>query len=117
MGDWQGCLSSLDLSMNDLSESSPPCILVPRNVTQTYVLLSSLDFSRTHDGQKQVIGKLLYPLSKVRSPNNRLSSLVLSYVLKLFRDFVFHSVDEVGNPVIDLTHVLAHLNKASISVG
>ena len=34
-----------------------------------------------------------------------------SYVLKLFRDYVFHSVDEIGNPVIDLTHVLAHLNK------
>jgi PAB-dependent poly(A)-specific ribonuclease subunit 3 len=45
-----------------------------------------------------------------------LFSPVLSYVLKLFRDFVFHSVDEVGNPVIDLTHVLAHLNKASLHV-
>jgi len=34
-----------------------------------------------------------------------------SYVLKLFRDYVFHSVDEVGNPVLDLTHVLLALNK------
>lgn len=39
-----------------------------------------------------------------------------SYVLKLFRDYVFHSMDEVGNPVIDLTHVLAHLNKVSLIV-
>lgn len=35
------------------------------------------------------------------------------YVLKLFRDYVFHSVDEVGNPVLDLSHVLTALNKVS----
>jgi PAB-dependent poly(A)-specific ribonuclease subunit 3 len=37
-----------------------------------------------------------------------------SYVLKLFRDYVFHSVDEVGNPVLDLTHVLLALNKVGL---
>lgn len=36
-----------------------------------------------------------------------------SYVLKLFRDYVFHSVDEMGNPVLDMTHVLLALNKVS----
>jgi hypothetical protein len=35
------------------------------------------------------------------------------YVLKLFRDYVFHSVDEMGHPVLDLTHVLLALNKVS----
>ncbi|KAG8838996.1 PAB-dependent poly(A)-specific ribonuclease subunit 3 [Serendipita sp. 400] len=33
------------------------------------------------------------------------------YIVKLFRDFVFHSVDPNGHPVISLTHVLTHLNK------
>lgn len=33
------------------------------------------------------------------------------YIVKLFRDYVFHSVDENGRPVISLTHVLTHLNK------
>lgn len=33
------------------------------------------------------------------------------YVLKLFRDYVFHSVDEMGAPVLDMTHVLTALNK------
>ncbi|KAJ6191144.1 hypothetical protein N7519_001165 [Penicillium mononematosum] len=33
------------------------------------------------------------------------------YFLKLFRDYVFHSVDSQGDPVVDLGHVLACLNK------
>ncbi|KIJ18269.1 hypothetical protein PAXINDRAFT_161688 [Paxillus involutus ATCC 200175] len=33
------------------------------------------------------------------------------YIIKLFRDYVFHQVDENGNPVVDLSHVLACLNK------
>ena len=33
------------------------------------------------------------------------------YIIKLFRDFVFHSVDENGNPIVNLAHVLTHLNK------
>ncbi|KAH9948457.1 hypothetical protein B0H21DRAFT_777847 [Amylocystis lapponica] len=33
------------------------------------------------------------------------------YIIKLFRDFVFHQVDEHGNPVVSLSHVLTCLNK------
>ncbi len=33
------------------------------------------------------------------------------YYLKLFRDYIFHQVDTQENPVIDLGHVLACLNK------
>lgn len=33
------------------------------------------------------------------------------YVIKLFRDFVFHQVNEHGRPVIDMSHVLSSLNK------
>jgi PAB-dependent poly(A)-specific ribonuclease subunit 3 len=33
------------------------------------------------------------------------------YILKLFRDMVFHQVDEYGKPVLDLSHVLMCLNK------
>jgi hypothetical protein len=35
------------------------------------------------------------------------------YIVKLFRDHVFHSVDESGRPVLSLTHVLTNLNKVS----
>ena len=33
------------------------------------------------------------------------------YVLKLFRDYVFHQADEAGKPVIDIGHVVTSLNK------
>ncbi|PCH43050.1 hypothetical protein WOLCODRAFT_73826 [Wolfiporia cocos MD-104 SS10] len=33
------------------------------------------------------------------------------YIIKLFRDYVFHQVDEHGNPVVNLSHVLTCLNK------
>ena len=33
------------------------------------------------------------------------------YIVKLFRDYVFHQVDEMGRPVVNITHVLACLNK------
>ena len=35
------------------------------------------------------------------------------YLLKLFRDYVFHQVDEQGKPLVDLGHVLEALNKVS----
>ena len=34
--------------------------------------------------------------------------------LKLFRDYVFHQVDGNGNPVIDMGHMLAALNKLDV---
>jgi hypothetical protein len=33
------------------------------------------------------------------------------YILKLFRDYVFHSMGVDGKPVLDLSHVLTSLNK------
>ncbi|KAI9325132.1 hypothetical protein BDR26DRAFT_879981 [Obelidium mucronatum] len=38
------------------------------------------------------------------------------YLLKLFRDYVFHQVDELGNPVVDVGHVLQCLNKLDAGV-
>ena len=33
------------------------------------------------------------------------------YIVKLFRDYVFHQSDEAGRPVVDVAHVLENLNK------
>lgn len=38
------------------------------------------------------------------------------YVIKLFRDHVFHAVDEAGRPVVDLSHILTNLNKLDAGV-
>jgi PAB-dependent poly(A)-specific ribonuclease subunit 3 len=44
-------------------------------------------------------------------PNRRWAQSGDCYVLTLFRDFVFHQADEMGNPVMDLGHVVTALNK------
>ena len=36
------------------------------------------------------------------------------YILKLFRDYVFHQVDRDGNPVVDPGHMLRCLNKLDV---
>ncbi|KAK7203687.1 PAB-dependent poly(A)-specific ribonuclease subunit PAN3 [Myxozyma melibiosi] len=38
------------------------------------------------------------------------------YLLKLFRDYVFHQTDESGHPVLDMGHVLRCLNKLDAGV-
>ena len=36
------------------------------------------------------------------------------YMMKLFRDYVFHQVDTEGQPVLDLAHVIESLNKLEV---
>jgi PAB-dependent poly(A)-specific ribonuclease subunit 3 len=36
------------------------------------------------------------------------------YMLKLFRDYVFHQVDNNGKPVLDMGHMLRCMNKLDI---
>ncbi|KAJ3300231.1 PAB-dependent poly(A)-specific ribonuclease subunit 3 [Borealophlyctis nickersoniae] len=38
------------------------------------------------------------------------------YLLKLFRDYVFHQVDEMGAPIVDMAHVVQCLNKLDAGV-
>lgn len=38
------------------------------------------------------------------------------YPIKLFKDYVFHQVDDFGKPVVDLTHVINCLNKLDAGV-
>lgn len=36
------------------------------------------------------------------------------YLLKLFRDYVFHQTDENGAPWIDMAHVISTINKVGV---
>lgn len=38
------------------------------------------------------------------------------YMLKLFRDFVFHQTDQLGAPYLDLAHIVSVLNKVSVII-
>jgi PAB-dependent poly(A)-specific ribonuclease subunit 3 len=50
-----------------------------------------------------------YPRRFDRDP--RWSETGDRYIIKLFRDYVFHQVDEQGAPVVNMAHVLTCLNK------
>jgi PAB-dependent poly(A)-specific ribonuclease subunit 3 len=64
-------------------------------------------------------GRLVRLLAKLGSINERpdydndvrWSEVGERYILKLFRDYVFHQVDANGKPVVDLGHILMNLNK------
>jgi PAB-dependent poly(A)-specific ribonuclease subunit 3 len=64
-------------------------------------------------------GRLVRLLAKLGSINERpdydsdvrWSEVGERYILKLFRDHVFHQVDANGKPVVDLGHILMNLNK------
>ena len=63
-----------------------------------------------------VVVSLCYVLVPLRMLTNSFLSGYLCqysdcYILKLFRDYVFHQADGSGRPVMDLGHVVSSLNK------
>lgn len=36
------------------------------------------------------------------------------YILKLFRDYIFHSIGFEGEPIVDMAHIVQCLNKVKI---
>jgi PAB-dependent poly(A)-specific ribonuclease subunit 3 len=56
----------------------------------------------------------LFPISRF-DHDPRWSETGDRYIVKLFRDLVFHSIDEAGRPVVDLTHILTNLNKLDVA--
>ncbi|KAI1080502.1 hypothetical protein F5B20DRAFT_580168 [Whalleya microplaca] len=73
----------------------------------------------THLGRELENGRLVRLMAKLGTINERpefdndpnWSETNERYTLKLFRDYVFHSVDAQGNPVVDLGHMISCLNK------
>ncbi|KAF2860162.1 hypothetical protein K470DRAFT_75205 [Piedraia hortae CBS 480.64] len=51
------------------------------------------------------------PSSLLNHPSQSWSETGDRYVLKLFRDYVFHQVDHAGRPVINMAHIVSSLNK------
>lgn len=105
-----GCFASIDEVLRDLAQH----------------LAENLDSALQYDdtleselGQETENGRLVRLLTKLAFVNERPEydgELAWGesggrYMLKLFRDYVFHQVDEQGDPVVDMGHVLACLNK------
>ncbi|KAI1131023.1 hypothetical protein F5Y10DRAFT_234471 [Nemania abortiva] len=77
------------------------------------------DETINHLGRELENGRLVRLLAKLGTINERpeydgdpnWSETEHRYMLKLFRDYVFHQVDAQGNPVLDLGHIISCLNK------
>ena len=76
-------------------------------------------YADTLEGQLQLalengrVARLLMKLGFINERNDA-SETGDAYIVKLFRDHVFHQVDSEGKPLIDLAHVLYNLNKVSL---
>ena len=73
-------------------------------------LLTKLNFILERPEQSPALPTSLPHPSHTAAPQ-QWSETGERYVIKLFRDYVFHHVDANGAPVMDLGHVLAALNK------
>eukprot|EP00835_Amoeboradix_gromovi_P002579 NODE_149_length_17312_cov_0.399349.p6 type:complete len:349 gc:universal NODE_149_length_17312_cov_0.399349:8763-7717(-) len=79
----------------------------------------NLDLQKTQLSKQSENGRISNLLIKLGFINERTnysnnpdwSDIGGNYLLKLFRDFVFHQVDEDGKPVLDIYHCVYHLNK------
>ncbi|KAI8339265.1 hypothetical protein BC941DRAFT_268994 [Chlamydoabsidia padenii] len=96
-----------------------PRILHEINCSQYYT-----DTLESELGRELENGRLVRLLSKLGFINERpefdmdprWSETGDRYIIKLFRDYVFHQVDENGVPVVDMAHVLTCLNKLDAGV-
>ncbi|ORZ24040.1 hypothetical protein BCR42DRAFT_402124 [Absidia repens] len=96
-----------------------PRILHEINCSQYYTDALESELSKELEN-----GRLVRLLSKLGFINERpefdmdprWSETGDRYIIKLFRDYVFHQVDENGVPVVDMAHVLACLNKLDAGV-
>ncbi|KIJ30453.1 hypothetical protein M422DRAFT_61714 [Sphaerobolus stellatus SS14] len=101
-------------SINHLFE-----LIGPRMVTEIDALQHQNDRLEGELASELENGRLVRLLSKLGFINERpefdrdprWSDTGDRYIIKLFRDYVFHQVDEHGNPVVNLSHVLTCMNK------
>jgi PAB-dependent poly(A)-specific ribonuclease subunit 3 len=84
-----------------------------QNDTLTSELAKELESSRLF----RLIAKLGTINERAEFENDQLwSETGPRYMLKLFRDFVFHQVDGNGKPVVDMAHILRSLNKLDAGI-
>lgn len=107
-------LSSKQRSIKDISVS------ISDHVMDEFDLaIDTCDGLQTHLREEYENGRILKILLKLGFVNERMefanaadwSECGDRYILKLFRDYVFHQTYEHGGPVVDAGHVVSALNK------
>ncbi|KAK1921730.1 poly(A)-specific ribonuclease [Papiliotrema laurentii] len=110
------CLSKPNPGKNvdEVIKMIGPRILNELDAMQNYVDVLESDLgSELENGR---IARLLIKLGFINERaefelDPRWSDTGDRYILKLFRDYVFHSISVDGSPILDLSHVLTCLNK------
>lgn len=80
---------------------------------------SYTDTLETNLGHELENGRIVRLLSKLGfiderpeyNNDSRWSETGDRYIIKLFRDYMFHQVNDMGVPVTDMSHILSCLNK------
>nr|XP_018265297.1 PAB-dependent poly(A)-specific ribonuclease subunit PAN3 [Kwoniella dejecticola CBS 10117]OBR87455.1 PAB-dependent poly(A)-specific ribonuclease subunit PAN3 [Kwoniella dejecticola CBS 10117] len=94
-------------------------IMGPRILNELDAMQNYADTLESDLGAQMENGRIIRLLTKLGFINER-AEFELDprwadtgdrYILKLFRDYVFHSVGVDGKPILDLSHVLTCLNK------
>lgn len=99
-------------------------MLGPRLLNELDGMQNYVDVLESELGAEVENGRIVRLLSKLGFINERAefeldprwSDTGDRYILKLFRDYVFHSIGLDGNPVLDLSHVLTCLNKLDVGL-
>ena len=113
-------LISLLLSSPSLTKSIDDVIVMsaPRMAQQVDLMQKSIDtleHEMTKEYENGRVSRLLIKLGFINERpefemDSQWSETGDRYLLKLFRDYVFHQVDADGKPVLDLAHVIQNLN-------
>jgi len=120
-------MALLQFNSNNINNSKPPTIfeLCSSAIVSNHALdelngaNSALDMYDTQLCNEYESGRGLRLLMKMGFINERpehgfdreWAEMGDCYVLKLFRDYVFHQCDDMGRPVMDMGHVITALNK------
>jgi len=106
-------------NIDDILSMTGPRVLQELDNTNHYVDYLQNELSRELEN-----GRLVRLLCKLGTINERpefdmdptWSETGDRYLLKLFRDYTFHQVDENGKPFIDIAHIIQCLNKLDVGI-
>ncbi|OAD08015.1 hypothetical protein MUCCIDRAFT_134844, partial [Mucor lusitanicus CBS 277.49] len=110
---------ALSKSIDEVFTLIGPRVLHELNSSQYYT-----DTLEANLGQELENGRLVRLMSKLNFINERpefekdprWQEAGDRYMIKLFRDYIFHQVNEMGVPVVDMGHVMTCINKLDAGV-
>ncbi|KAI9351675.1 kinase-like domain-containing protein [Pilaira anomala] len=106
-------------SIDNVFKLIGPRILHELNSSQYYT--DALETNLSHELENGRIVRLLSKLAFISERpefdhDPRWSETGDRYMIKLFRDYMFHQVNEMGVPITDMSHVITCLNKLDVGV-